>query len=69
MYIFELIKKILDEKKNGKCTKANPDTPDINEKCEHIFLPIDSTKSVLACNKCGLVVNKNDLKPANFFLK
>lgn len=38
--------------------------------CSHIFLPIDSTKKILACTKCGLVVKKENLKrkpPVNFF--
>lgn len=38
-----------------------------SDDCEHIFMPIDSTKEVLACSKCGLVVNKKDLKKYNIF--
>ena len=38
-----------------------------SDNCEHIFLPIDSTGEVLACSKCGLVVNKKDLKDVNIF--
>ena len=37
------------------------------EECEHIFLPVDSTGDILACSKCGLVVNKEDLKDINIF--
>ena len=37
------------------------------DNCEHIFLPIDSSGEVLACSKCGLVVNKKDLKDVNIF--
>lgn len=38
-----------------------------SDNCEHIFLPIDSSGEVLACSKCGLVVNKKDLKDVNIF--
>lgn len=38
-----------------------------SEECEHIFLPVDSTGEILACSKCGLVVNKEDLKDINIF--
>ena len=36
--------------------------------CSHIFLPIDSTKQILACTKCGMIVKKEKLKSSdNFF--
>lgn len=38
-----------------------------SEECEHIFLPVDSTGNVLACSKCGLVVNRENLKDINIF--
>ena len=27
--------------------------------CEHVFMPIDSTKTILACSKCGFVIKNN----------
>ena len=63
MYIIELIYKLLTKRKKKKTLV------DIEEKeyvkCEHIFLPLDSTKKYLACTKCGLVIKKEDEK--NFF--
>ena len=41
----------------------NSDEPE----CEHIFMPIDSDKEVLACTKCGMIKYKKDLKDVNFF--
>lgn len=63
MYIIELIYKLLTKRKKKKTLV------DIEEKeyfkCEHLFLPLDSTKKYLACTKCGLVIKKEDEK--NFF--
>lgn len=75
MYILELIAKILTDKKNKSNTKERqkkliPPETDYEEKCNHVFLPLDSTGETLACTKCGLVV-KNDplrVKPKNPFL-
>lgn len=79
MYFIELLVKylkkdrlmeILDE--HDKKTAINPleEIPEEEnyENCEHIFMPIDSTGEILACSKCGLVVNKKDLKYKNFFM-
>ena len=56
MYIIELIYKLLTKRKKKKTLV------DIEEKeyvkCEHLFLPLDSTKKYLACTKCGLVIKK-----------
>ena len=64
MYIIELVYKLLTNRKTKK-------TVDIEEKeyvkCEHLFLPLDSTKEYLACTQCGLVIKKEDEK--NFFKK
>ena len=64
MYIIELVYKLLTNRKTKK-------TVDLEEKeyvkCEHLFLPLDSTKEYLACTKCGLVIKKEDEK--NFFKK
>ena len=71
MYIFELIAKIIKNKKTPKESPAVSDTPDNNDEqnCSHIFLPIDSTGETLACTKCGMII-KNDstkYKPKNPF--
>lgn len=54
MYIFELIFKIINDIKNKKPVE-NSDFEEEYQKCDHIFLPVDSTKKVLACIKCGLI--------------
>lgn len=70
MYIIELITKYIMGKKYSRKDNFDPfasDDIENNEECEHIFLPIDSTGELLACSKCGLVVNKKDLKDVNIF--
>lgn len=37
------------------------------ESCEHLFMPIDSTNTVLACSKCGFLKKTEELKKKNFF--
>ena len=54
MYLFELIWKIIDNVKNPKIKLAQ-DIEDDYKDCSHIFVPVDSTKKVLACTKCGLL--------------
>ena len=51
MYIVEfLIKKIMQRKPKPK----NLFEEEVRyEKCEHIFMPIDSSKKRFACTKCG----------------
>lgn len=70
MYLFELITKYIMGKKYTSPEKFDPfaeeSSEDISE-CEHIFMPVDSTGETLACSKCGLVVNKKDLKDENIF--
>lgn len=81
MYFIELLVKylkkdrvieILDE--HDKNISLNPleqiPQSDIEDdaNCEHLFMPIDSTGETLACSKCGLVVNKKDLRYKNFFM-
>ena len=70
MYLFELITKYITGKKYKRVQNFDPfaqDDIENSEECEHIFLPVDSTGDVLACSKCGLVVNKEDLKDINIF--
>lgn len=69
MYLLELITKYIQGKKYTRKSNFDPFAHEESEEenCEHIFLPIDSTGEVLACSKCGLVVNKKDLKDKNIF--
>ena len=65
MYIFELINKL---KKGKKTTKPKlieePPAEEIEDAsvCNHVFMPIDSTKKVLACSKCGFVIKNDKMK-------
>lgn len=61
MYIFELIQKIKNEGFFKKKEKKEKDFEEEYQKCEHIFVPVDSTKKVLACIKCGVLM-KNKIK-------
>ena len=67
MYFIELIIKKMTAKK--KMPIFNPLQSDLDieyENCEHVFMPIDSTNEILACTKCGILANKNDLKIRHF---
>lgn len=55
MYIIELFLKIKDDFKKGKFKKKKNLPPKIPEKCDHFFVPIDSTGKILACSKCGMI--------------
>ena len=59
MYIFELIYKIVKSVKNRKIKTKEESS---NEVCEHIYLPVDSTKEILACTKCGKLIKTKDIK-------
>ena len=65
MYILEFFIKWLEKNKRGK--SANPEQilrEDFEEpedealNCNHKFMPVDSTGTVLACTKCGFVIKK-----------
>ena len=69
MYIVELFIKWLNKNKRGD--GANPNDiyaakdiakPEEDEAltCNHNFIPVDSTGTVLDCTKCGFVVKKNE---------
>ena len=62
MYIFELMYKIVKNITKKRLPKEKNEEEQSDEKCEHIFLPIDSTKEILACSKCGKLVKTKDLK-------
>lgn len=69
MYIFEILyKSIINIAKKKDKKKETPKEPE----CDHVFLPIDSTKKILACSKCGMLMKAKDMQikpPANFFMK
>lgn len=50
MYVIEfLLKKIVERHPASPKPQEEP----VYEKCEHIFLPIDSSEKRFACSKCG----------------
>ena len=69
MYIFEILyKSIINIAKKKDKKEKKPKEPE----CDHVFLPIDSTKKILACSKCGMLMKVKDMQikpPANFFMK
>ncbi len=65
MYIIELFFKLKEDFKNGKFQKKPKKIEETEEKCSHLFVPIDSTGRVLACSKCGMIykLKKNEVNP------
>lgn len=67
MYIIEKLIKIYQKYINKEreinipSMEDNPELEDVLT-CEHNFMPIDSTGQILACSKCGYLVNKSRLK-------
>ncbi len=63
MYIIELFFKLKNDIKNKK-TKSKPLQKE-TEKCNHLFVPIDSTGKILACSKCGEIykLKKGEVNP------
>jgi len=61
MYFIELIYKKFFSKKTDYI-KQLPQEEEQNERCNHVFMPIDSTGEILACRNCGAVVQKKHLK-------
>ena len=53
MYIIELFLKLKNDILQGKFKKKPQVIKDEIEKCNHLFIPIDSTGRILACSKCG----------------
>ena len=67
MYIIEkIIKLILKAKKknNNIQVQSYEDNAELEDilTCQHNFMPIDSTGNVLACSKCGYLINKSRIK-------
>ncbi|MBQ4646824.1 MAG: hypothetical protein IJB79_05710 [Candidatus Gastranaerophilales bacterium] len=65
MYIIELFLKLKEDFKAGKFKKQEEIKPVQKEKCDHFFVPIDSTKRILACSKCGEIykLKKGEVNP------
>lgn len=69
MYIFEAIIKYIKGKKLEKIY-SDYIPEDITEKpqdCEHLFMPLDTSKELFACKYCGTIVSKDKLKDKNIF--
>ncbi len=72
MYIFELIAQLFKRQKNISKNSFDPLTQepeDINneEECNHLFLPLDSSKRLFACKYCGIIMPREKLKDRNIF--
>lgn len=65
MYIIELFFKLKEDFKSGKFKKKKILPIKEEEKCNHLFVPIDSTKRILACSKCGEIykLKKGEVNP------
>ena len=65
MYIVELFLKLVDDFKRGKFKKRPEKSAEELEKCNHIFVPVDSTGRILACSKCGEIykLKKGETNP------
>ena len=57
MYIIELLFKIKNDFKNkeGIFAPKKQEEKEV-EKCFHTLIPIDSTGKILACSKCGFLI-------------
>jgi len=61
MYFIEKIFKLFQRKKYEKIKY----TPQNIDNCNHMFLPIDSSGEVLACSKCGKLINRREFDKSN----
>ena len=67
MYFIEKFVKLyfkLTKKKSDISVTEYADNSELEDfvTCKHNFMPIDSTGEILACSKCGYVINKNKVK-------
>lgn len=74
MYIVELLITLKEKFSSKPKEEVLSDEKDYEDlACEHIFVPLDSTKEVLACSKCGFLLHAKDIpkkdKGDNFFTK
>lgn len=72
MYIIELFFKLKERLKAARKPQnidISADEDEAEEKCEHIFSPVDSTNTVLACVKCGYLIHcgSDEFKKKNIF--
>ena len=60
MYIIETFVRWLNKRQCKEVKAEKPDFKEVDEAltCEHNFMPVDSTGTVLACTKCGFVVKQ-----------
>lgn len=65
MYLIELIVKKFFKRNDGFVKQKTPEEVE-EERCNHVFMPIDSTGEILACRNCGAVVHKNKLKNVKY---
>ena len=65
MYIIELIYKLIEDYKSGKFKEQTEIKNEPEIKCDHLFVPIDSTGRILACSKCGEIykLKKGEVNP------
>lgn len=60
MYLIELIVKKFFKKDNGYIKPKTEEELD-EERCKHVFMPIDSTGEILACRNCGAVIHRSKI--------
>ncbi len=70
MYFIEFIIKKIKKRNEKPVYNLNPNDENQDyERCEHLFMPIDSTAEILSCTKCGTLIRRSELKNKNFFVK
>ena len=58
MYIIELLLKRWNERNIKRVVQRKQNIPPDYDKCDHTFMPIDSTGKIFACSKCGEILKK-----------
>ncbi|MBO7673291.1 hypothetical protein J6S88_07800 [bacterium] len=53
-----IIKKLKERKNRADTLPVDEES----ERCNHVFMPIDSTGEILACKNCGVLIKKENLK-------
>lgn len=71
MYIFECLWKLFHkEPEDTDEFDYDPLNPELEtedyERCEHEFMPVDSTAETLACIKCGFIVKRSNIEEDNY---
>lgn len=70
MYIFECIWKLFhkqqEEPEEFNYDPLNQPAQEDYERCEHEFMPVDSTGQTLACIKCGFIVQRSNTEEGNY---